>query len=1193
MKYVVVVFLVPFFLLCSFAQADYYVDFENGRDTNTGLSASTPWKHAPGDPNATGNPASASLQPGDTVLFKGGVIYGGSISIKASGVSGNHITYRGDNWPDLEGTKAIVNGNHIKNTGYNYITIEGFRVQNAGILGDTPGLNMIVRNNEVSGNSGLSGAVDLGDIYDVRFEASDDVCIIENNYIHDTDSRGIYAGAEGGKLIIRNNTLERTPNGMRIESGGGTIVVINNKFYDCAPSGHTNVITIYHDHAAAEVCPSCFTRNILVAGNVVFGGQRPLAIHRADDLTVYNNILIAKEGSGTCPITVWGSGAKNVKVLNNVLFSGYTPPITLYGIGAIDNLIMKNNIIARPVDKPGADISHNIYTVLGSSSGTNEIYEPDLTKILADVSGANRADWNYHLKPGSIAIDAGTDITSILNELQLKYGEYYDFTKDIAGDPRPQGAGWDIGAYEYPGVIDTEPPTVPQTLIATAVSHQQIDLSWDASTDNVALAGYKIYREGVEIATSTTVTYSDTELTPSTTYTYQVLAYDFAGNESDKSPPVSATTLADTTPPSIVSVITQETSINIVFNEALDTLSAENITNYSINNGISITQASLGFDLITVTLTTSSHTDGLTYTLTVEDVKDTALNPIQPTQIDYVYRADVTDGLIAHWKLDEEAGTTAQDSSGNGHDGTLINGPLWTEGRINYALDFDGSNDKVTIPHHDDLDPESMTIAAWVYLEQSKAWSAVLTKDEQVSYWLGVGGTTPLFLLSPDGSSGNHIRFWADSGMTLNTWHHIAATYDGSYVQLYIDGSSSGSPQGYNGGIYQGTSQVLIGDSITWQPFSNTFNGIIDDVRIYNRALGQEEIQAIYDAAPIMPLPQYTFDASLEGWSFLPLSGPGFSGAWSGYSGGRISISSANDTTNRVGFWIGPLDIPCLADNVYRARFLASSSQATASANPQFRMRWTQDQSLESASHVVNPSGSYSNSLPTDPIQREYAIYFAPILAYNLGVAFDMVDFDAGQYGTHYVDRITVERFPRLASGTSVKTYSSSADFANWQFLTNVGYGPVTSGGDGTGTLSIASSLADSSNSGFWQSSWTANELTYVADKLYRATYTLRCATDAARNDMPQIRLRCQNDDAQMTKTMELNSQGAGGPGAMPTVGGTGYELYWETPILPGSPTPSEDGFVVTIDLLDFNAAKGGTIYMDSVAVDYLTIPYP
>jgi hypothetical protein len=344
---------------------------------------------------------------------------------------------------------------------------------------------------------------------------------------------------------------------------------------------------------------------------------------------------------------------------------------------------------------------------------------------------------------------------------------------------------------------------------------------------------------------------------------------------------------------------------------------------------------------------------------------------------------------------------------------------------------------------------------------------------------------------------------------------------------------------------------------------------------------------------PVTPVTQYTFDTSVEGWAFLGLSvAPYFSGASSSYSAGRLTVSSASDTTNRVGFWQSPpTDITYLAGNVYRARFLASSSQTVASQNPQFRMRWVQALALESVSHVVNASAPQSYTLPTDPTTKEYACYFAPILSGDMGVTFDMLDFDANQSGTHYVDQVTVERFPDPAAGTAVKTYASAGDFSNWGFVTNVGYGPVTSGGGGTATLTIASNLANSSNYGWWQSSGTANELTYVSDKLYRATFTLRCVSDAARNDMPQVRLRGQNEDGQLTAAMELNSQGAGGPGAMPTVGGTDYDVYWETPTLPGSPTTGQDGFIVTIDMLDFDATKGGTIYMDSVAVDYLAIP--
>jgi len=88
--------------------ATYYVDYENGADTNSGDSPDAPWKRAPGDPEATSNPASISLKPGDTVAFKGGTRYRGSIVIKWSGTPGNPITYKtSETWG---AGKAIVDG---------------------------------------------------------------------------------------------------------------------------------------------------------------------------------------------------------------------------------------------------------------------------------------------------------------------------------------------------------------------------------------------------------------------------------------------------------------------------------------------------------------------------------------------------------------------------------------------------------------------------------------------------------------------------------------------------------------------------------------------------------------------------------------------------------------------------------------------------------------------------------------------------------------------------------------------------------------------------------------------------------------------------------------------------------------------------------------------------------------------------
>lgn len=104
--------------------------------------------------------------------------------------------------------------------------------------------------------------------------------------------------------------------------------------------------------------------------------------------------------------------------------------------------------------------------------------------------------------------------------------------------------------YLSGGVSDTTPPTTPTNLTPTPISPSQINLSWTASTDDIGVTGYKIYRcagsacsPTTQIATSTTNSYSNTGLTASTTYTYTVSAYDAAGNESAQSTSVSSATL--------------------------------------------------------------------------------------------------------------------------------------------------------------------------------------------------------------------------------------------------------------------------------------------------------------------------------------------------------------------------------------------------------------------------------------------------------------------------------------------------------------------------------------------------------------------------------------------------------------------------------------------------------------------------
>jgi chitodextrinase len=136
----------------------------------------------------------------------------------------------------------------------------------------------------------------------------------------------------------------------------------------------------------------------------------------------------------------------------------------------------------------------------------------------------------------------------------------YSYT--VAATDTSGHASAQSGSVSATTTADTSPPTVPSGLATTLITSHAVALSWNASTDNVGVAGYNIYRNGTKVGTSSGATYSDTGLSPNTTYTYTVSAYDAAGNTSAASSSVQATTL--TGPAAIVGDLNGDGVVNIV-----------------------------------------------------------------------------------------------------------------------------------------------------------------------------------------------------------------------------------------------------------------------------------------------------------------------------------------------------------------------------------------------------------------------------------------------------------------------------------------------------------------------------------------------------------------------------------------------------------------------------------------------------
>jgi hypothetical protein len=178
--------------------------------------------------------------------------------------------------------------------------------------------------------------------------------------------------------------------------------------------------------------------------------------------------------------------------------------------------------------------------------------------------------------------------------------------------------------------IDLVLPNSPRSLTLASRTEHTINLSWTqplAASDGDIASSYKIYRDGNLVGNSVSTSYSSTGLLENQTYSYSVYAVDNVGNVSSSSATGSFATLQDATAPTIISVqATNPTHVKIVFSEPLESASATNKNNYTINNSITVSTATLD-NSKEVVLLTNNHVIGTTYTLIVSNVRDIASMP--------------------------------------------------------------------------------------------------------------------------------------------------------------------------------------------------------------------------------------------------------------------------------------------------------------------------------------------------------------------------------------------------------------------------------------------------------------------------------------------------------------------------------------------------------------------------------------
>jgi hypothetical protein len=212
-------------------------------------------------------------------------------------------------------------------------------------------------------------------------------------------------------------------------------------------------------------------------------------------------------------------------------------------------------------------------------------------------------------------------------------------------------------------------------------------------------------------------------------------------------------------------------------------------------------------------------------------------------------------GLVAAYGFNEGTGTTLGDQTGTGHTGTVAGATWTTQGRFGQALTFDGVNDWVTVSDANDLDfTNGMTVEAWVYPTASGggSWRNVVIKErpggEVYNVYANADTNAPVTYVVRAAAPGAPLDARGTSSLPLNAWSHLATTYDGTTLRVYVNGVLAGS-RAVAGPLLTSAGALRMGGNSVWGEY---FAGRIDEVRLYNRALAVNEIQADMNA-PVQP----------------------------------------------------------------------------------------------------------------------------------------------------------------------------------------------------------------------------------------------------------------------------------------------------------------------------------------------------
>lgn len=479
----------------SIEAATYHVK-KTGNDSNVGSDAS-PWQ--------TIQKGVTAAVAGDTVLVHTGV-YTETVTCNNSGTSSNPII--------IQANGSVGNFDAVK---VNYsATLQAFIINSKSWI--------TIRGFELDG----SLATASGGNFVIRIEPNSSNITIEYNNIHGGGQNimGAHIGTHPGAIGSNNITIQYNQihdNRALPGLGSGNHNIYTDTGSNWLIQGNTIYnATGYNIQMYPETKNSIIRKNSLSYAALDDQGNGSAGIIASDTgHLIEQNLIFGTGSSSGMGIRLQYFNPSNITVRNNTVYN-----VGQYGIyiaAGATGMVMTNNLVV------GAS------TPISNNAGGGATLTTNITNAsAAAITTYTVSSANLHLKTGSPAVDSGTTIAAI--------------TSDYDGIIRPQGPAYDVGAYELNVTGDTTPPTAPSNLSIASLALKRINLSWTLSTDDTAVTNYYVEQcagdscsSFSQVGTTTGLTFSNTGLLVSASYSYRVRATDAVGNLSSYSATATAT----------------------------------------------------------------------------------------------------------------------------------------------------------------------------------------------------------------------------------------------------------------------------------------------------------------------------------------------------------------------------------------------------------------------------------------------------------------------------------------------------------------------------------------------------------------------------------------------------------------------------------------------------------------------------